>query len=359
METPNTLRALRPALLCALAFSLAAAQAAPAERWSAERANAWYARQPWLVGCNLVPAYARNMTDFWQDASFNPSEIARELALAESIGFNCVRVFLPDVVWRHEPDAFKNNIRRFLDIAQKHHIRVILTFFTNGGAAKPKPLEARMGKQDHHYYQSPGTKVVNADPSTWGWLENYVKDILTTFKDDPRVLFWCLYNEPQNPNGGADSDKLLRAVFKWAREINPSQPLTAPIWGIPAKTSDWRIIGFLTENCDIMTMHDYKSPADITAFIKVLKRLGRPVICTEFMNRPRTTLENSLPIFKKENVGALCWGLVARPGYKGYHSGQKPEEAAAGYWYHNLFNSKHEPYESSEITFLKKITGKE
>lgn len=29
-------------------------------RWSAEKANAWYDKQPWLVGCNYYPATAIN-----------------------------------------------------------------------------------------------------------------------------------------------------------------------------------------------------------------------------------------------------------------------------------------------------------
>ncbi len=29
-------------------------------RWSIEKANEWYSRQPWLVGCNFIPSTAIN-----------------------------------------------------------------------------------------------------------------------------------------------------------------------------------------------------------------------------------------------------------------------------------------------------------
>jgi len=38
-------------LILAVASSLCPAE--PAERWSQEKANAWYAEKPWLIGCNF------------------------------------------------------------------------------------------------------------------------------------------------------------------------------------------------------------------------------------------------------------------------------------------------------------------
>jgi hypothetical protein len=43
-----------------LCFTLNAAEA---PRWSAEKANEWYARQPWLVGCNFGPSTAINQIE--------------------------------------------------------------------------------------------------------------------------------------------------------------------------------------------------------------------------------------------------------------------------------------------------------
>src|SRR5436190_3784174 len=48
-------------------------------RWPEQKANAWYARQPWLVGSNYVPKSAINQLEMWQEATFDPVEIDKEL----------------------------------------------------------------------------------------------------------------------------------------------------------------------------------------------------------------------------------------------------------------------------------------
>lgn len=64
------------------------------QRWSQEKANAWYASQPWLVGCNYIPANAVNQIEMWYKDTFSPDLIDKELGWAEGLGFNSLRVFL-------------------------------------------------------------------------------------------------------------------------------------------------------------------------------------------------------------------------------------------------------------------------
>jgi hypothetical protein len=47
-------------------------------------------------------------------------------------------------------------------------------------------------------------------------LEHYVKDVLTTFAHDKRILLWDLFNEPGNSGKRDSSMPLLVNVFKWA-----------------------------------------------------------------------------------------------------------------------------------------------
>ena len=50
-----------PLLLVAFAPCFAdepAQTAQPVARWSADKANAWYAKQAWLTGCNFIPSTA-------------------------------------------------------------------------------------------------------------------------------------------------------------------------------------------------------------------------------------------------------------------------------------------------------------
>src|SRR5919202_265063 len=85
------------------------APAAPA-RWSEAQANAWYAKQPWLVGANYIPANAINELEMWQAESFDPAQIDKELGWAESIGMNTMRVFLHDLVWSKDQEGFRKRI---------------------------------------------------------------------------------------------------------------------------------------------------------------------------------------------------------------------------------------------------------
>ena len=93
MKHPLTLATL-------LLASLAALHAADAPgRWRAERVNAWYAQQPWLVGCHFLPSTAVNDVEMWQPDTFDEATIECEIGWAQSLGFNTVRVFLNSVVW--------------------------------------------------------------------------------------------------------------------------------------------------------------------------------------------------------------------------------------------------------------------
>jgi hypothetical protein len=55
----------------------------PTARWTAEQACRWYERQPWLVGCNFLPSTAVNDVEMWQQETFDPATIDRELGWAQ------------------------------------------------------------------------------------------------------------------------------------------------------------------------------------------------------------------------------------------------------------------------------------
>ena len=95
------------ALLIPLNLGVNAASA-QAGRWTEQKANDWYGRQPWLVGSNYVPKSAINQLEMWQEETFDPAEIDKEMGWAEAMGMNTMRVFLHDLLWEREtPLAFK------------------------------------------------------------------------------------------------------------------------------------------------------------------------------------------------------------------------------------------------------------
>src|SRR6201984_365717 len=114
-------------LLAATVYARAAAAQSP--RWPEQKANAWYAQQPWLVGSNYIPKSAINQLEMWQEPPFNPTEIEKELTWAEAMGMNTMRVFLHDLLWQQDAAGFQKRLDQFLTIASRHHIRPLFVLF--------------------------------------------------------------------------------------------------------------------------------------------------------------------------------------------------------------------------------------
>jgi len=224
-------------------------------RWAIEEANDWYARQPWLVGCNFIPSSAINQLEMWQAETFDPATIDRELGWAADLGFNTVRTFLHDLAWEADPGGFKQRIGQFLEIASRHGIRPMLVIFDDCWNSDPKvglQPTPKPGIHNSGWVQSPSVAVVNRGVPAWGRLETYVKDVIGSFAEDERVLLWDLYNEPGNSNNGEKSLPLVQAVFEWARAANPSQPLTVGVWFENQALNEFQIAA-----SDVITFHHY------------------------------------------------------------------------------------------------------
>ena len=74
---------MRLFLIAAILAGTAMAQPA---RWTEKAANDWYAKQPWLVGSNYLPATAINQLEMWQADTFDPIWIDTELTLGRGPG---------------------------------------------------------------------------------------------------------------------------------------------------------------------------------------------------------------------------------------------------------------------------------
>jgi hypothetical protein len=329
-----------------------------ARRWPLQRAWRWYDSQPWPCGFNYVPANAISYTEMWMDDSFDPDLIDRELALADEIGFNCLRVVLPFVVWEAEPEAFKKRLDAFLDICQRRGIRVMFALFDDcvfGPISDPvfgKQPDVVVGWYANGWTPSPGHSLVR-DPATWPRLEKYVRDLLSTFKDDPRVWVWDLYNEPTNGGLGDTSIPLVEKVFAWAREVNPSQPLTIGQWHGHTKLNE-----LIYQQSDVITFHDYGGPDSLARHVADLKRQGRPIICTEWLNRGRgSTVVECLPVFRRHSIGCLHWGLVNGKTQTHLNWGHRPGQPDPAVWQHDLFRPDYTPYDAREIELFRGFTA--
>lgn len=324
-------------------------------RWPAAKANAWYHAQAWPVGCNFIPSTAINQLEMWQADTFDPATIDRELGFAEGAGLNTTRVFLHNLPWEADAAGFTKRIGDYLALADKHHVKTIFVLFDScwNDNAKPGPQPApKPGVHNSGWVRAPGTLRL-FDSRTWAGLESYTKGVLTAFGNDPRVLAWDVFNEPSNSGYMDAAVPLLRAVFAWAREANPSQPITAGLWNDHPMSNE-----VMLANSDVVTFHDYEPPEKLEAHIKALMGSGRPLVCTEYMARPRgSTFEACLPVFKRYAVGALNWGLVKGKTNTIYAWNTPiPDGSEPPVWFHDIFRPDGTPFRAAEVEFLRAIT---
>lgn len=355
-------------------------------RWSEKEINAWYARRDWPVGINFLPSTAVNWNELWQRETFDEETISHELGLAEGIGMNTLRINLPFIVWLYDRDGLVERIDRFLGIASKHHIQVMLTLMDDCGFSGDHPWigkqkDPRPGVHNSQAAASPGRNIVIL-PALWPLVKSYVSDIVHVFRDDERIFVWDVYNEPTNDGIFLDdgkeahfqgpllemSPKLCREAVSWVRAQDPVQPLTVGAWrnmktflNRDVRLFDSEIDRLALDCSDILSFHAY-SPADvIEESIALLKKLGRPILCTEWLARhAMSTVQDILPIFKREKVGAYSWGLV-----NGRTQTHLPwpviMQARKDYldlWFHDLFYKDGTPYSKEECRLFSQLTGR-
>jgi hypothetical protein len=358
-------------------FSAGLTAASQDVRWTEKEAADWYARQPWLVGSNYIPANAINELEMWQADTFDPKRIDLELGWAQSIGLNTMRVFLHDLLWQQDAAGFQKRIEIFLQIAAKHHMKPLFVLFDSCWDPEPhlgKQHAPRPGVHNSGWVQSPGAKALQ-DPAQYPRLEAYVRGVVGAFAKDDRVLGWDIWNEPDNGNGGSYKDlepknknelvlALLPQAFAWARSAHPTQPVTSGVWkddwSVPEKLGPGAKIQIALS--DVISFHSYDKPDVFEKKVLSLQQYHRPIICTEYMARGNgSTFQGTLPIAKKYNVAAINWGLVAgrTQTYLPWDSWQHPyTDRKPAIWFHEIFRTDGTPYSAEEVAFIKQITGR-
>jgi hypothetical protein len=350
MNKRTKLTALAAAMAGLLLSTMAPAADVP-DRWPAEKATTWYAAQPWLVGCNFLPSTAVNDVEMWQPGTFDAATIERELGWAHELGYNTVRVFVNCVVWEADAAGLKQRLDKFLSIADKRGIRAMPVLlddcnFAGRVADAGKQPDPVPGVHNSQWVSSPPQKMVS-DKATWPKLEQYVKDMVGAFAQDKRIVIWDLYNEPSL------SLPLVEATFKWARAAQPSQPLTACVFGSPEMQKR------IPELCDLVSFHNYGPLPGVKNDVKNLKQAhDRPVICTEWMARPGSTFQGILPFFRDQKIGCWNWGFVAGRTQTYYPWGSKPGSPEPTPWHHDILRKDGTPRYPAEVRLIKVMTGK-
>jgi len=330
------------------------------EKWTAEAANRWWDEQKWPVGPNYVTSDAVNDVQMWMDATFNPELIRRELSWAADIGLNSLRVFLSYTVWENEREIFERNFETFLTLSEEAGMSVMPVLFDDcafdGGAdpvygPQPDPIP---GVHNSRWVPSPGFTVQD-DPARLEACRAYVEAIIGAHRSDPRIIVWDLYNEPGNTKRTDKSLPLLRRAFQWAREAAPLQPLTVGPWHFGPEYAEVNRICF--EESDVISIHAYTPMEATLRRLERARQYGRPILITEWMHRPNGNfIEDHLPLFCREKIGAWHWGLVRNRTQTHLWANHTDEERASSPWQHDLLHPDGSPYIPGELALFRSLS---
>ena len=357
-------------------------------RWTEERAWQWHNENGWMVGTNFNPSTSINQLEFWQEDTYDPETIERELEWSAELGMNMHRVYLHNLLWDQDSIGFLERVDNYLNISESKDIKTLFVLLDDVWHPVPK-----LGKQpepipfvhNSGWVQAPGSEILG-DSSRHDELKNYVKGVISHFADDKRVVGWDLYNEPDNVassdpenlvnninfrglNRGPEvkekhiySLSLLKKIFMWAREVNPSQPLTVGLW---KDSETWNDIDnlsaidrFAISNSDVISFHAYGDLEETRKKIEDLEQFNRPLLCTEYLARgEQNTFQIMLPLFKEKEIAAVNWGFVAGKTNTAFpwSSWQVEFDSLPKIWHHDIYLPDKTPYDEKEIAFLKNI----
>ena len=357
-------------------------------RWTEERAWQWHSENGWMVGTNFNPSTSINQLEFWQEETYDRETIERELEWSAELGMNMHRVYLHNLLWDQDSIGFLERVDNYLNISESKDIKTLFVLLDDVWHPVPK-----LGKQpepipfvhNSGWVQAPGSEILG-DSSRHDELKNYVKGVISHFADDKRVVGWDLYNEPDNVassdpenlvnninfrglNRGPEvkekhiySLSLLKKTFMWAREVNPSQPLTVGLW---KDSETWNDIDnlsaidrFAISNSDVISFHAYGDLEETRKKIEDLEQFNRPLLCTEYLARgEQNTFQIMLPLFKEKEIAAVNWGFVAGKTNTAFpwSSWQVEFDSLPKIWHHDIYLPDKTPYDEKEIAFLKNI----
>ena len=357
-------------------------------RWTEERAWQWHNENGWMVGTNFNPSTSINQLEFWQEETYDPETIERELEWSAELGMNMHRVYLHNLLWDQDSIGFLERVDNYLNISESKDIKTLFVLLDDVWHPVPK-----LGKQpepipfvhNSGWVQAPGSEILG-DSSRHDELRNYVKGVISHFADDKRVVGWDLYNEPDNVassdpenlvnninfrglNRGPEvkekhiySLSLLKKIFMWAREVNPSQPLTVGLWKDSETWNDIDSLSaidrFAISNSDVISFHAYGDLEETRRKIEDLEKFNRPLLCTEYLARgEQNTFQIMLPLFKEKEIAAVNWGFVAGKTNTAFpwSSWQVEFDSLPKIWHHDIYLPDKTPYDEKEIAFLKDI----
>ncbi|MEK7951954.1 PA14 domain-containing protein [Luteolibacter soli] len=261
----------------------------------------------WVKGAIYVRSDAVNSVQMWQDYWDHVDVLDRELGFASRYGFNMVQVYLHWIVWDQDGTEYLKRIDDFLSRAEKHGLKTNLILWDDCGHVEPSlDFQAPVpGRHNSQMMPNPSHRIRDSKVELEAHRErfhDYVTGIATRFKDDPRISFFQLYNEPfgakekyRTSDTDANIDTLLGWTRQWVKGTGTKIPVTATYGGFyGAKYSDFP------------TYHSYlMGPGSLP------NADGGPEhLCTETLDRPHAPLQKIIADIGGKKNGWVAWELM-------------------------------------------------
>jgi len=333
--------------------------------WHPDRTSEYMERFGEVKGCNYVPACHYSSSQLFLD--FDTKLYRRELGWARAVGFNSVRIVVPCFLYQLDRNRLFERFGSFLEICQENRISVMARLdpsFLDPDNDTDAPevqtevqiiFRAGVHKPEWIYpgvVALPGCGLGHGLPKglteKWPCLEEICKDFVQTFlgrySGEQRIIMWDLYNEAP-----AEGRPLVEKMFAWAREVNPTQPLTTCWQG--------------EDLSDVISFHNYRMPGQPGAGpggkpfdeeIASALEWKRPVVCTECLARSYgNKLEAFLPVFARNHIGWYVWGLCAGSGQYHFPWGWPEGSPEPKEWFHCVLYPDGTAYRDNEVELIR------
>ena len=351
-------------------------------RWTKEEANEWYSKLGWLRGCNFIGSDCANRLDMWQ--SYKSEEklatAERELALAQKIGFNFVRLWANFDVYYAEPDSYFKIFEKYIALCDKYGQKVMVVLSheedrPRGESFVPKEMGEQkyaLGEHQGRFPLTPEQKAL----TPYHYLEypelkeiflTMVRETVRRYARDERIIVWNVINEPGMFLGDRVRN-ILPLLFDTVRAEDPMQPLCADIWHKPKDGKLANEVDELSyELSDIISLHSY-SPYEtlVTEIAYHRRKSGRPIFLTEWLLRiTGSNVAEIYPLLWLENIANACWGFVVGKTqtnepwdimWKALDEG-RADNYDFSKWMHDLFRPNLRPYDPKEIALIEKFNA--
>ena len=267
-----------------------------------------------IRGFNYQPSYASRGFEVWE--YFSPESWRTEIGRGKQFfpKMDAIRFWLDIQSYYRAPSVFIKKLEKAMQIISDFDCKAMPTLFNRWhtvGAAHDWG-----GVYVDHFWPRCN---LGADLQTF---DNYLRDIVSHYKGDSRILMWDLCNEPQLRRLDEMSQPEKQAEYQWlshirdiVKSLNPSAPLTigALHYGDPVK--------ILEPLMDVICCHPYlgwdngEMANGLDELVALANEKDKPLIANETCcgslddTKRMQIIDKTLKLLSERGIGFMPWIL--------------------------------------------------